>query len=220
MLDRLKDLGFKYSTVCGATVSTHDVATSKHKPEIIANGKKMVEKINKQYARGLITEDERYESVINVWYKAKDEVQAELQEIADKSMDNPIFMMMKSGARGKISQFVQLSGMRGLMAKPGGKTIEIPVISSFKEGLSVSEFFLSTHSARKGSADTALNTASSGYLTRRLVDVSQDVIVKEEDCGTDFGVTVAAFINEKDGTVIEGLYDRIVGRYASLRLRK
>ena len=118
--------------------------------------------------------------------------------------------MMKSGARGKISQFVQLSGMRGLMTKPGGKVIEIPVISSFKEGLSVSEFFLSTHSA--------LNTASSGYLTRRLVDVSQDVIVKEEDCGTDFGVTVSTFINDKDNTVIEGLYDRIVGRFASKKV--
>ncbi len=218
MLDRLKDLGFKYSTISGTTVSSYDVATSSSKPQIIANGKKMVDKINKQYSRGLITEEERYDSVINVWYKAKDEVQAELQDIADKSLDNPIFMMMKSGARGKISQFVQLSGMRGLMSKPGGRVIEIPVISSFKEGLSVSEFFLSTHSARKGSADTALNTASSGYLTRRLVDVSQDVIVKEEDCGTDFGVTVAPFINEKDGTVIENLYDRIVGRYASKKV--
>ena len=218
MLDRLKDLGFKYSTVSGATVSTHDVATSSSKPKIIADSKKTVDKINKQYSRGLITEEERYESVINVWYKAKDQVQAELQDIADKSLTNPIFMMMKSGARGKISQFVQLSGMRGLMSKPGGRVIEIPVISSFKEGLSVSEFFLSTHSARKGSADTALNTASSGYLTRRLVDVSQDVIVKEDDCGTDFGVTVEAFVNDKDNTVIENLYDRIVGRYASKKI--
>ena len=199
-------------------MSTHDVATSSSKPEVIANAKKTVDKINKQYSRGLITEEERYESVINVWYKAKDQVQAELQEIADESLTNPIFMMMKSGARGKISQFVQLSGMRGLMSKPGGRVIEIPVISSFKEGLSVSEFFLSTHSARKGSADTALNTASSGYLTRRLVDVSQDVIVKEADCGTDFGVTVEAFINDKDNTVIENLYDRIVGRYASKKI--
>ena len=218
MLDRLKDLGFKYSTISGTTVSAHDVATSSRKPEIIANSNKMVDKINKQYARGLITEEERYDSVINVWYKAKDEVQAELQDIADKATTNPIFMMMKSGARGKISQFVQLSGMRGLMSKPGGRVIEIPVISSFKEGLSVSEFFLSTHSARKGSADTALNTASSGYLTRRLVDVSQDVIVKQDDCGTDFGVVVEAFINEKDGTVIESLRDRIVGRYASKKV--
>ena len=218
MLDRLKDLGFKFSTVCGATVSAADVAVSESKPKIIEESNKMVDKINKQYARGLITEEERYDSVIDVWYKAKDDVQAELQEIADKATTNPIFMMMKSGARGKISQFVQLSGMRGLMSKPGGRVIEIPVISSFKEGLSVSEFFLSTHSARKGSADTALNTASSGYLTRRLVDVSQDVIVKEEDCGTDFGVTVEAFINEKDNTVIENLYDRIVGRFASKKI--
>ena len=218
MLDRLKDLGFKYSTISGTTVSAHDVATSSKKNEIIAASNKLVDKINKQYARGLITEEERYDSVINVWYKAKDDVQAELQEIADNATTNPIFMMMKSGARGKISQFVQLSGMRGLMSKPGGRVIEIPVISSFKEGLSVSEFFLSTHSARKGSADTALNTASSGYLTRRLVDVSQDVIVKEADCGTDFGVTVEAFINEKDNTVIENLYDRIVGRYASKKV--
>jgi len=138
--------------------------------------------------------------------------------MADEAVDNPIVAMMNSGARGKISQFVQMSGMRGLMTKPGGKVIEIPVISSFKEGLSVSEFFLSTHSARKGSADTALNTASSGYLTRRLVDVSQDVIVKEEDCGTDFGVVVQTFINDKDNTVIEGLYDRIVGRYSSKKI--
>ena len=208
----------KYSTISGTTMSVHDVAVSKNKPQIIADSKKMVDKINKQYARGLITEEERFESVIKVWDKAKAQVQKELEQIADESVNNPIFIMMKSGARGKISQFVQLSGMRGLMTKPGGKVIEIPVISSFKEGLSVSEFFLSTHSARKGSADTALNTASSGYLTRRLVDVSQDVIVKEEDCGTDFGVVVTPFINEKDGTVIEGLYDRIVGRYTSKKV--
>ena len=218
MLDRLKDLGFKYSTVSGTTMSAADVVTCKSKPEIIAESKKTVEKINKQYSRGLITEEERFESVIKVWEKAKDRVQAELKQASIEQMTNPIFEMMNSGARGKISQFVQLSGMRGLMTKPGGKVIEIPVISSFKEGLSVSEFFLSTHSARKGSADTALNTASSGYLTRRLVDVSQDVIVKEFDCGTDFGVSVAPFINDKDGTVIEGLYDRIVGRYSSKKV--
>ena len=218
MLDKLKDQGFKYSTISGTTVSVHDVLSATRKPEIIAESKKLVEKINKQYARGLITEEERYENVVKTWEKAKAGVQAELQEIADREVDNPIFSMMKSGARGKISQFVQLSGMRGLMTKPGGRVIEIPVISSFKEGLSVSEFFLSTHSARKGSADTALNTASSGYLTRRLVDVSQDVMVKEEDCGTDFGVMVSTFVNEKDNTVIEGLYDRIVGRYASKKI--
>ena len=203
MLDRLKDLGFKYSTISGTTMSNFDIITAKSKPEIIKESKKTVANINKQYARGLITEEERFQSVVKVWDKAKAQVQKELEEAADKNVDNPIFAMMKSGARGKISQFVQLSGMRGLMTKPGGKVIEIPVISSFKEGLSVSEFFLSTHSARKGSADTALNTASSGYLTRRLVDVSQDVIVKEEDCGTDFGVTVSAFINDKEEVIVD-----------------
>ena len=218
MLDRLKDLGFYYSTISGTTVSIDDVISVPEKGEIISEAKKMVDKINKQYARGLITDEERFESVVKVWEKAKDEVQTDLKKIADEAVDNPIVCMMNSGARGKISQFVQMSGMRGLMTKPGGKVIEIPVISSFKEGLSVSEFFLSTHSARKGSADTALNTASSGYLTRRLVDVSQDVIIKEEDCGTDFGVTVSTFINDKDNTVIEGLYDRIVGRYSSKKI--
>ena len=218
MLDRLKDLGFKYSTISGTTVSIDDVISVPHKDEIIAESKKVVNNINKQYARGLITEEERFENVIKVWEKAKDQVQTDLKKMADEAVDNPIVCMMNSGARGKISQFVQMSGMRGLMTKPGGKVIEIPVISSFKEGLSVSEFFLSTHSARKGSADTALNTASSGYLTRRLVDVSQDVIVKEEDCGTDFGVVVQTFINDKDNTVIEGLYDRIVGRYSNKKI--
>ena len=218
MLDRLKDLGFKYSTISGTTVSIDDVISVPHKDEIIAESKKIVNNINKQYARGLITEEERFENVIKVWEKAKDQVQTDLKKMADEAVDNPIVCMMNSGARGKISQFVQMSGMRGLMTKPGGKVIEIPVISSFKEGLSVSEFFLSTHSARKGSADTALNTASSGYLTRRLVDVSQDVIVKEEDCGTDFGVVVQTFINDKDNTVIEGLYDRIVGRYSNKKI--
>ncbi len=218
MLDRLKDLGFKYSTISGTTVSIDDVISVPHKDEIIKESKKVVNNINKQYARGLITEEERFENVIKVWEKAKDQVQTDLKKMADEAVDNPIVCMMNSGARGKISQFVQMSGMRGLMTKPGGKVIEIPVISSFKEGLSVSEFFLSTHSARKGSADTALNTASSGYLTRRLVDVSQDVIVKEEDCGTDFGVVVQTFINDKDNTVIEGLYDRIVGRYSNKKI--
>ena len=218
MLDRLKDLGFKYSTISGTTVSVADVIGIPNKAELIAESKKTVANINKQYSRGLITEEERFESVIKVWEKTKDQVQTDLKKASDEAVDNPIVAMMNSGARGKISQFVQMSGMRGLMTKPGGKVIEIPVISSFKEGLSVSEFFLSTHSARKGSADTALNTASSGYLTRRLVDVSQDVIVKEEDCGTDFGVTVSTFVNEKDNTVIEGLFDRIVGRYSSKKI--
>ena len=218
MLDKMKDLGFKYSTVAGITVSISDVVTSEHKEELIAEAQKMVEKVNKQYQRGLITDEERLEKVIQTWHSCKDKVQKELEEYANKYVDNPIFMMMHSKARGSISNFTQIAGMRGLMSKPNGDTIEIPVLSSFKEGLSVSEFFLSTHSARKGSADTALKTADSGYLTRRLVDVSQDIIVREEDCGTENGVVVKAFINDKTGEVIEKLYDRIVGRYTNKKI--
>ena len=218
MLDKMKDLGFKYSTVAGITVSISDVVTSEHKEVLIAEAQKMVEKVNKQYQRGLITDEERLEKVIQTWHACKDKVQKELEEYANKYVDNPIFMMMHSKARGSISNFTQIAGMRGLMSKPNGDTIEIPVLSSFKEGLSVAEFFLSTHSARKGSADTALKTADSGYLTRRLVDVSQDIIVREEDCGTENGVVVKAFINDKTGEVIEKLYDRIVGRYTNKKI--
>ena len=215
MLDRLKDLGFKYSTLAGITVSAADVKVSKTKDKIIEDSNKMVDTINKQYARGLITNEERYNKVIEVWNNAKNEVQKELEVYAKEDMDNPIFMMMNSKARGNISNFTQLAGMRGLMAKPDGTPVEIPVTSNFVEGLSVDEFFLSTHGARKGSADTALKTADSGYLTRRLVDVSQDIIVKEDDCGTTDGVVVRAFINDKNGSTIEKLYDRIVGRFAN-----
>ena len=218
MLDKLKDLGFKYSTLAGITVSMSDVATSSKKQQFIDEGQAMVDKINKQYKRGLITEEERHNKVIDTWYGVKDKVQAELEEISKEEIDNPIFMMMHSKARGNISNFTQVAGMRGLMQKPNGDPIEIPVLSNFKEGLSVAEFFLSTHSARKGSADTALKTADSGYLTRRLVDVSQDMIVRCADCGTDQGVVVHDFINEKTGTVIEGLYDRIVGRFANKKI--
>ena len=215
MLDRLKDLGFKYSTIAGITVSAADVKVSKNKNKIIEDSNKIVDTINKQYSRGLITNEERYNKVIEVWNNAKNEVQKELEVYAKEDMDNPIFMMMNSKARGNISNFTQLAGMRGLMAKPDGTPVEIPVTSNFVEGLSVDEFFLSTHGARKGSADTALKTADSGYLTRRLVDVSQDIIVKEDDCGTTDGVVVRAFINDKNGSVIEKLYDRIVGRFAN-----
>ena len=218
MLDKLKDLGFKYSTLAGITVSMSDVATSSKKQQFIDEGQAIVDKINKQYKRGLITEEERHNKVIETWYFVKDKVQAELEEISKLEVDNPIFMMMHSKARGNISNFTQVAGMRGLMQKPNGDPIEIPVLSNFKEGLSVAEFFLSTHSARKGSADTALKTADSGYLTRRLVDVSQDMIVRCADCGTDQGVVVHDFINEKTGSVIEGLYDRIVGRFANKKI--
>ena len=218
MLDKLKDLGFYYSTIAGITVSMADVETSKHKPEIVEESQKLVDKINKQYKRGLITDEERFTKVIDTWNTAKDRVQAELEEISNSDMDNPIFMMMHSKARGNISNFTQVAGMRGIMAKPSGESVEIPVLSNFKEGLSVAEFFLSTHGARKGSADTALKTADSGYLTRRLVDVSQDMIIREADCGTDQGVVVRAFMNEKTGAVIESLRDRIVGRFANKKV--
>ena len=218
MLDKLKDLGFKYSTVAGITVSISDVVRSKKKPEIIQKAKERVEKVNKQFKRGLITDEERYNSVIGIWTEANDEVKKELQEISAGDFDNPIFMMMNSSARGSISNFTQLAGMRGLMAKPDGSTVEIPITSCFIEGLDVSEFFLSTHGSRKGSADTALRTADSGYLTRRLVDVAQDIIVKEFDCGTITGVEVYDLLNDKDGAVIESLQERILGRYTAKKV--
>ncbi len=218
MLDRLKDLGFKYSTVAGITVSAADIILSENKHDIIDEGKEMVDKINKQFKRGLITEEERYNNVINTWNSQQDKIKAELQEIAEGNFDNPLFMMMNSGARGSISNFVQLSGMRGLMAKPDGSTVEIPITSNFMEGLKVSEFFLSSHGSRKGSADTALRTADSGYLTRRLVDVVQDIIVREFDCGSLSGVEVYDLINDKDGSVIEPLSERILGRYSAQKI--
>ena len=218
MLDNLKDLGFKYSTISGITVSMADVKISKNKNAIVAETQLLVDKINKQYKRGLITEEERFSKVIETWNNATDQVKDELEKISKTDVDNPIFIMMNSKARGNISNFTQVAGMRGIMAKPDGTPVEIPILSNFIEGLSVAEFFLSTHGARKGSADTALKTADSGYLTRRLVDVSQDMIVREEDCGTDQGVSVSDFINEHTGSVIESLRDRIVGRYANKKI--
>ncbi len=220
MLDKLKDLGFKYSTKAGISMAVTDIVTSSKKEQVIKEGNEMVKKINKQFQRGLITEQERFNKVIATWNDAKKVVSDELEEIAKdpKNVDNSIFIMMNSKARGNISNFTQLAGMRGLMQKPNGEPVEIPVTSSFREGLSVSEFFLSTHGARKGSADTALKTADSGYLTRRLVDVAQDVIVKEDDCGTIQGQVVREFIDEKSNTVIESFYDRIVGRYTNKKV--
>ena len=217
-LDKLKDLGFKYSTLSGISISIADIETSDKKHEIVEKSQKTVDTINKQYRRGLITDRERYEKVCAVWNAATNEVQAELKAKVEAPSDNPIMMMINSKARGNLSQFTQLAGMRGLLAKPNGEAVEIPVTSSFTDGLSVSEFFISTHGARKGNADTALKTADSGYLTRRLVDVVQDVIVREEDCGTIQGVLVKAFIDENAGTVIESLHERIVGRYTNKKI--
>ncbi|WP_409252526.1 DNA-directed RNA polymerase subunit beta' [Bacillus sp. SCS-153A] len=215
MLDRMKDLGFRYSTKAGITVGIADIVVLGEKEEILKEAQSKVDNVLKQFKRGLITEDERYDRVISIWSAAKDTIQGKLMATLDRS--NPIFMMSDSGARGNASNFTQLAGMRGLMANPAGRIIELPIKSSFREGLTVLEYFISTHGARKGLADTALKTADSGYLTRRLVDVAQDVIVREEDCGTDRGLHVASI---KDGTeVIEPLEERLVGRYSRRALK-
>ena len=215
MLDKLKDLGFKYSTLSGISIAISDIKESKIKPEVLKESQDLVDQINKQFKRGLITDQERYEKVIETWTNAKKRIQVELEQMVKEDSDNPISIMMMSKARGDINSHTQLVGMRGLFSKPNGMSEEIPVKSSFSEGVTISEFFLSTHGARKGAVDTALKTADAGYLTRRLVDVAQDMIVKEEDCGTMEGVVVEAFIDDKDGTVVESLSDRIIGRYTN-----
>ncbi|WP_305825973.1 DNA-directed RNA polymerase subunit beta' [Exiguobacterium sp. S90] len=210
MLDRMKNLGFKHSTRAGITVGISDIIVLPDKQEILVEAQDNVDRVMKSYRRGLITEDERYERVVKSWNDAKDEIQSRLMKSLNRL--NPIFMMSDSGARGNASNFTQLAGMRGLMAAPSGRIIELPIKSSFREGLTVQEYFISTHGARKGLADTALKTADSGYLTRRLVDVAQDVIIREDDCGTDRGIRVMAL---REGTEeIESLYDRLVGRTA------
>jgi DNA-directed RNA polymerase subunit beta' len=215
MLDRMKDLGFKYSTRAGITVGVADIVVLPEKQEILDKAQTKVDGVMKQFRRGLITEEERYDRVISIWSEAKDDIQGKL--MASLHHLNPIFMMSDSGARGNASNFTQLAGMRGLMANPAGRIIELPIKSSFREGLTVLEYFISTHGARKGLADTALKTADSGYLTRRLVDVAQDVIVREDDCGTDRGLVVKAL---KDGTeVIERLEERLIGRYARKKVK-
>ncbi|MEK4946949.1 MULTISPECIES: DNA-directed RNA polymerase subunit beta' [Carnobacterium] len=209
MLDRMKDLGYKYSTKAGITVGIADIVVLEEKQEILDNAHEQVEKVTKQFRRGLITDEERYERVIDIWNKTKDHIQIRLMESLNDL--NPIFMMSDSGARGNISNFTQLAGMRGLMAAPNGQIMELPVTSNFREGLSVLEMFISTHGARKGMTDTALKTADSGYLTRRLVDVAQDVIIRETDCGSDRGLVIHAI---KEGNeVIEPLEERLLGRY-------
>ena len=218
MLDKLKNLGFEYSTYSGITMSAFDIIADSNKEQIISDGKKKVEQIGKQYKRGLITEQERYERVIEVWNNVNEQIKNDLSKLAEENPNNPIFIMMKSGARGSLEQFRQVAGMIGLVAKPNGMTVEIPITSNYTDGLTVAEYFMSSHGSRKGNVDTALKTANSGYLTRRLVDVVQDVIVKEHDCGTIQGVVVEAFINEKDGSVIESLAERITGRYTNKKV--
>ncbi|MGP4072826.1 DNA-directed RNA polymerase subunit beta' [Piscibacillus sp. B03] len=215
MLDKMKDLGFKYSTKAGITIGVSDIVVLSEKQQYLDAAQSKINKIVKQFRRGLITEEERYDRVIATWTEAKDQIQEKLMVSLDAL--NPIFMMSDSGARGNASNFTQLAGMRGLMANPSGKIIELPIKSSFREGLTVLEYFISTHGARKGLADTALKTADSGYLTRRLVDVAQDVIIREHDCGTDRGMTVSA-LTEGNETIVP-LYDRLVGRTAFRKVR-
>ncbi|MGI6588203.1 MAG: DNA-directed RNA polymerase subunit beta' [Peptococcia bacterium] len=208
MLDEIKRLGFTYSTRAGITIGITDIVIPEKKKVILAEAEKQVETIQNQFKRGLITEEERYQLVIDVWNRGTEEVTDALLEELDHF--NPVYMMAISGARGNIQQIRQLAGMRGLMADPSGRTIELPIKSNFRDGLAVLEYFISTHGARKGLADTALRTADSGYLTRRLVDVAQDVIVREEDCGTNTGIYVEEI---KDGAeAIEFLAERIIGR--------
>src|SRR5665648_264470 len=209
LLDGLKNQGFKFSTRAGITVGLMDITIPEEKTEILAKADAAVAKTEQQYRRGLITDEERYNLVIDTWAKATKTVTQALMDTLDQF--NPVYMMATSGARGNIQQLRQLAGMRGLMADPTGKTIELPIKANFREGLTVLEYFISSHGARKGLADTALRTADSGYLTRRLVDVSQDVIVREDDCETLTGIMVEDI---KDGPeIIEALIDRLVGRF-------
>ncbi|MHB1043653.1 MAG: DNA-directed RNA polymerase subunit beta' [Eubacteriales bacterium] len=208
LLDGVKKLGFTYATRAGVTIGIQDIKIPTAKKSILNEAQKQVETVEQQYRRGLITEDERYHKVIDTWNAATADVTGALIETLDKF--NPVYMMANSGARGNIQQIRQLAGMRGLMADPSGRIIDLPIKANFREGLTVLEYFISTHGARKGLADTALRTADSGYLTRRLVDVAQDVIVREIDCGTDQAIEVEEI---KDGSeVIEKVEDRIIGR--------
>src|SRR5487761_1578854 len=216
MLDRIKDIGFKYATRSGLSVGFDDMVIPETKYKLVSDAEKQVVSVQRQYLDGAITNGERNNKVIQIWSSVTERVADEMfnnMKAADKAgAMNPIYIMADSGARGSKQQIRQLSGMRGLMAKPSGEIIETPITANFREGLTVLQYFISTHGARKGLADTALKTADSGYLTRRLVDVAQDVIVTEDDCGTSDGIYVEPII--ESGEIIEPLRDRIVGRVA------
>ncbi len=210
VIDYIKALGFKYATLAGITYSMDDVKVPPAKKELLKEADSKVENIRKQYARGLITDEERYNAVISVWEETTNQVSHAMEDNFDDL--NPVYMMVKSGSRGNMNQLRQIAGMRGLMASTTGKAVEIPIKSSFAEGLDALEYFISAHGARKGLSDTALRTADSGYLTRRLVDVAQDIIVREYDCGTNEGIIV---YDIKDGNqIIEKMQERLIGRYA------
>ncbi|MCD8195078.1 MAG: DNA-directed RNA polymerase subunit beta', partial [Coprobacillus sp.] len=214
VLDKMKDQGFKFATTAGFTVALSDIKMLEGKNDIVAKGDKQVEEIEQWYKEGFLTSSERHNQIVSAWSKVTDEIKDDLTHQFEQDKHNPIYMMSDSGARGNISNIVQLAGMRGLMGNTSGETIEIPVKSCFCEGLSVSEFFIATHGARKSGSDTALKTADSGYLTRRLVDVAQDVVVREVDCGTHRGFEVSDIVDTARDVVIVPLYNRLVGRYA------
>ncbi|GHV74106.1 DNA-directed RNA polymerase subunit beta' [Spirochaetia bacterium] len=213
MLDVIKATGYKYATVFGATIGVDDIVVPKEKPAMIEDANKKVEEIQRHWRQGTITQEERYNRVVEVWSKTNEDLTNIMMKTleADRDGFNSVYMMANSGARGSRNQIRQLAGMRGLMAKPSGDIIELPIRSNFKEGLSVIEFFISTNGARKGLADTALKTAEAGYLTRRLVDIAQDVVINENDCGTINGISYSAIKDGED--IVEPLSDRIVGRY-------
>ncbi|MDR2552335.1 MAG: DNA-directed RNA polymerase subunit beta' [Treponema sp.] len=219
MLDVIKATGYKYSTVFGATIGVDDIVVPAEKPEMIEKANKAVEEIQRHWRQGIITQEERYNRVVEVWSKTNEDLTNIMMKTleADRDGFNSVYMMANSGARGSRNQIRQLAGMRGLMAKPSGDIIELPIRSNFKEGLSVIEFFISTNGARKGLADTALKTAEAGYLTRRLVDIAQDVVVNEDDCGTINGISYSAIKDGED--IVEPLQDRIVGRYTLERVK-
>ncbi|EJX06555.1 DNA-directed RNA polymerase subunit beta', partial [gut metagenome] len=210
MLDRIKAQGYKYSTISGITVAVCDAVIPPSKPELLKKADEQVSKVIKQFNRGLISNEERYKSVIKIWQDTTEQVSDALAKNLDDR--NPIFMMADSGARGSMNQIKQLAGMRGLLANTAGKTIEMPIRSNYREGLNILEYFVSSRGARKGLADTALRTADSGYLTRRLVDVSQDVIIREEDCGATEGIWVSDIYEGK--REIESFGERLIGRFA------
>ena len=210
LLDGFKRVGYRWATKAGITIGVKDLIVPAKKAEVISETERLVDEIETQFRHGLITEDERYQAVIELWSKTTEKVTESLMQTLDKF--NPVYMMATSGARGNIQQLRQLAGMRGLMADPSGRIIDLPIKANFREGLTVLEYFISTHGARKGLADTALRTADSGYLTRRLVDVAQDVIVREDDCGTTEGLEVQEV--ESGGETIEPLFERLVGRFA------
>ena len=215
ILDNIKDIGFHYATKAGLTIGVSDIDVPPEKSEIISEAQKKIEKIDEEFEGGFYTEEERHDRVVEVWHEATDEVAEKMEDNFDKF--NPIYMMARSGARGDLKQIKQLAGMKGLVENPKGEIIATPITSNFRQGLSVLEYFISTHGARKGLADTALRTADSGYLTRRLVDVNQDVIVREKDCGTDRGIIVPVKV---DGEISSSVMGRNTLKQVKVKRKK